>query len=124
MNPQEALAFPAFHVVPKQWGEERWLENSDGYCAKLLIVAPGRRCSDHRHFKKSETFILLHGSCVIQVGDHQQLYLRGAKVPVPVGTWHWFGIEGPSDEFCVILEISTHHEDDDCERRRDSGAFN
>ena len=35
--------------VPKGWGYEKWIVNTDEYCGKLLFFNKGKRCSWHYH---------------------------------------------------------------------------
>ncbi len=103
-------------TVPKVWGEEHWIVNRD-YCGKKLILKKGFRCSMHRHPIKDETFHLDTGSVFLELGEKEHILSPGDSVHIPTGSWHRFtGLEES-----VILEFSTHHEDDDCERRTESG---
>jgi quercetin dioxygenase-like cupin family protein len=115
------LAFDGYKQVDKMWGAEYWLHNSDLYCAKLLVVDPGMMCSTHRHLLKTETFFVLEGTPLIQLeGGRWEAKAPGDSVHVPVGTWHRFGAaELPA----VILEVSSHHDDEDVQRRDPSGPL-
>ena len=114
-------AFEGYHRVDKMWGEEIWLHNSDLYCGKFLVIDPGMMCSNHRHLVKTETFVVLEGSPVIQLqGGLWETKAPGDSVHVPVGTWHRFGaVEAPA----VLLELSSHHDDEDVQRRDPSGPL-
>ncbi|MGQ0613048.1 MAG: cupin domain-containing protein [Planctomycetaceae bacterium] len=104
-------------VVAKEWGEEHWIVNRE-YCGKKLLLKRGYRCSLHRHPVKDETFHLESGSVYLEVGGREHFLGPGDTVHIPTGTPHRFtGLEGS-----VILEFSTHHEDDDCLRDEPSGA--
>lgn len=111
-------------TVEKVWGRELWLVNSEKYCAKRLVVNPGAGSSIHCHMKKEETFIIAAGSCVLLVEgtqtDVKQLK-QGDSVTIPAGTFH--GFWNNKQEECSILEISTHHDDQDVKRRTDSWAL-
>jgi mannose-6-phosphate isomerase-like protein (cupin superfamily) len=48
-------------LVPKVWGEEQYITNTEQYCGKFLHVAAGFVCSDHQHLTKDETFYVLAG---------------------------------------------------------------
>ena len=54
---REAEITPAdrVKVVPKPWGEERWLAHTDRYAGKLLILKKGHRLSLQYHEHKHET---------------------------------------------------------------------
>jgi len=51
--------------VPKGWGWEKWLANSELYCGKLLYVVQGKRCSVHFHKLKDETFYVHKGELTL-----------------------------------------------------------
>lgn len=106
--------------VEKDWGRERILVNNERYCAKLLYVDPGWQCSLHRHKIKDETFLVRIGSVLLEefgVKGFQTMYEGDTKRILP-GHWHRFANYGI--EVAVILEISTHHDDADVERRERS----
>lgn len=112
-------------LVEKKWGTETWLANNDLYCGKILALKGGYRCSLHRHPRKHETFTCIEGVVHVTVeGDDwiSRFVLRagdGQSIEVPPGTWHQFMSEGPAK----LLEISTHHDDNDVERKTSSGKI-
>ena len=59
--------------VPKGWGYEKWIVNTDEYCGKLLFFNKGKRCSWHYHKIKDETFYLQSGSILLIYGDTDSL---------------------------------------------------
>ena len=103
-------------VVPKVWGHEKWLENNEKYCCKLLTLNKGYQCSLHYHKKKDETFLVTSGHVRLELNG-QVTHLRpGSFVRIPPETPHRFaGIEDS-----VIIEISTHHDEEDSYRLEES----
>ena len=112
--------------VPKVWGKEQWVCNEAEYCCKLLTLNPDFQSSLHVHAIKKETFIVQRGFCKLQVNDDKgnpwmfELHEGDLKHILP-GTPHRFSNEGYSP--CVILEVSTHHSDEDCARIEESGKL-
>ncbi|MBI2135320.1 cupin domain-containing protein [Candidatus Woesearchaeota archaeon] len=103
-------------IVPKVWGSEEWIVNRD-YCGKKLILKKGFRCSMHHHKKKDETFYVLKGKVLIEIGMKKQVMLPNDSVWIPPGAKHRFtGLENSE-----IMEFSTHHEDSDSYRDELSG---
>jgi mannose-6-phosphate isomerase-like protein (cupin superfamily) len=112
-------------VVPKGWGEERWLHNDELYCGKILIVNEGKRCSLHYHQLKTETFYIQQGRVRMELTD-----LKAGRETPPVileefemqagdtlllkpGMVHRFtSLEGDAH----IFEFSTQHFDEDSHR--------
>lgn len=105
-------------TVDKAWGLETWLVNEPEYCAKYLTLFKGAYCSMHRHLKKKETFIVLQGEIMLENGlCGDMTYLKkDESYTLEPGTWHRFhGVESS-----LVLEVSTHHDDEDVERLTES----
>jgi len=99
-------------IIPKIWGFEKWLENNDKYCCKLLSLNKGFQCSLHYHKNKDETFFVTKGHIRLEL-ENKVIHMRpGNFMRITPGSKHRFsGIEDS-----MIIEISTHHEDSDSYR--------
>lgn len=106
---QEEHRIETVEILPKVWGYEKWLENNEKYCSKLLYLKQGYQCSLHYHKIKDETFLITKGHVRFELGK-KVLHMRtGHFIRVHPGVLHRFrGIEDSE-----ILEISTHHSEDD-----------
>lgn len=103
-----------FH--PKVWGGEYWIVNKE-YCGKRLVLNKGYRCSMHSHKIKDETFLVISGKVLMEVGGERKILSVGDKQYIPINTLHRFtGIEDSE-----IVEFSTHHMEDDSYRVTESG---
>ena len=60
-------------IVPKGWGYEKWIVNTDEYCGKLLHFIKGKKCSWHYHILKDETFYLQEGKLLVKYSDKDNL---------------------------------------------------
>ena len=102
--------------VEKVWGKEIWIVNRD-YCGKILILNKGFRCSMHHHKNKDETFYILKGKVLLEIGIQKNIMLPGDSKLIKPGQNHRFtGLEDSE-----IMEFSTHHEDSDSYRDEISG---
>ena len=103
-------------IVPKVWGYEKWIENNDKYCSKLLSLNKGYQCSLHYHKIKDETFLVTKGHVRFEK-DGEVLHLReGGFVRIAPGVKHRFaGIEDS-----LIVEVSTYHDEADSYRIEES----
>ena len=105
--------------VPKVWGSEEWLVNNDKYCGKFLNLNKGCRCSMHYHKVKHETFYLLKGKILLELNGEKKIMNEGElQEIVPLDRHRFTGIVDS-----VILEFSTHHEDEDSYREEQGGAI-
>ena len=102
--------------VDKLWGEEIWLVN-DEYCGKLLILNPGIVCSYHCHNTKKETFYCLEGhACLtIEGKDYMMTPFARPKTIQPREKHSFHSLRG-----ATLLEISTHHDEEDVVRITES----
>ena len=108
--------------IEKAWGTEKVLVNGPNYCGKRLVVKPRYRTSMHRHRVKHETFIVESGWGWIFLGDEPMELEPGTIVEIPPGEWHCvWNVSGAVS--LTILEISTHHSDDDVDRHSASGPL-
>jgi len=106
-------------IVPKGWGYEKWICNSEEYCGKLLHIIKGKKCSWHYHILKDETFYLQEGKLLVRYSDEndiedaKELILeKGDKFHVYRGLRHqMFALED-----CNLFEFSTQHFDSDSNR--------
>lgn len=108
-----------FEWVKKDWGTEKILVNTELYASKILYLDAGYQCSIHCHKIKDETFYMLEGEAVIEVGNEQILLAKDMSVRVPRGIYHRF--KGLSD--CRILEVSTKDSPTDSYRKSKSGRW-
>ncbi|KKL28251.1 hypothetical protein LCGC14_2377010 [marine sediment metagenome] len=107
--------------VKKVWGKESWVVNNREYCGKLLEVDKGAKSSFHRHRKKRETFYCLNGRVILTVKNEKHVLIpENDAVTIERGQWHKF--IGYEDS--MLLEVSTHHSDEDVERKSESEVGN
>lgn len=112
-------------IVPKLWGYEKHLVNTQLYCGKILVALPnGMACSIHYHKKKTETFHVLKGRLHLQLFTidgkltEQSVLNGGDSLTLAPLTPHRFWA---TDEICEFLEVSTQDMPDDSYRIVDSG---
>jgi len=116
------LGFHAEKIVPKTWGTEFWLANTELYCLKILKIIPGFQCSIHCHKKKDETFIGISGAVLLAFHD-----LHGKKTTeLAIGPGNCLRIEPKQyhsftcHNVSWIMEVSTRHDDADVVRIQES----
>lgn len=103
-------------IVPKGWGEERWLVNIPSYCAKILIIESGKKMSWHYHEIKEETFFVLSGTVELLCGSDKDINRakkiilgKNQRFHIPPKLIHQL----VALEQAEILEVSTFHRDSD-----------
>ena len=100
------------NFVPKGWGFEKWIHNSDLYCGKLLYFVKGRKCSWHYHKLKDEVFYVQSGKILVRyskedsLDEATEIILNvGDNFHVDVGLRH----QMEAIEDTELFEFSTQH---------------
>ena len=102
--------------VPKGWGYEKWIVNTEEYCGKLLFLNEGKRCSWHYHKLKDETFYLQSGKILLYYGDSDSLDEAKDIILEPGDKCHIYrGLRHQmiAIEDSELFEFSTQHFDED-----------
>ena len=106
-------------IVPKGWGYEKWICNTEEYCGKLLHFIKGKRCSWHYHTLKDETFYLQEEKLHVWYSEEDDrdnakevILERGDKFHVYRGLRHQMLALEDTDMF----DFSTQHFDEDSYR--------
>lgn len=107
-------------IVQKPWGfEEIWAETAN-YVGKVLTIKPGHRLSRQYHVQKEETFRVLSGTLILEIGQGETMQVftleAGDSYHCPPGTIHRMICELTDydglDREVKVLEVSTNHLDD------------
>lgn len=102
--------------VPKGWGHERWITNTEKYCGKELLLLKGRKLSWHYHLVKDEVFYVLSGRVNLRYGHEDSLDNCSQLVLIPGDSFHVqpglrHQLEGLEDS--MVIEFSTYHDEAD-----------
>jgi len=106
----------------RNWGWYRVLDDKPGYKVKELVISPKSKLSMQRHFKRSEHWYVLKGSCDVLTDGHaglQTVTLNACKQGYDIGKEVWHQGINKHDEPCHILEVQYGEEctEDDIERK-------
>ena len=107
--------------VPKDWGYELWIANSEKYCGKLLFIQKDKQLSWHYHKLKDEVMYVQEGKIKIyysQDNDYSKAESKilevGDSFHIPTGLIHSILALKESQ----VFEFSTQHFDEDSIRLR------
>lgn len=104
--------------IDKAWGYEEVVANEAEYCLKRLVIQPKKKCSLHFHRVKKETFFVQSGLVRLEQKPNLDELLKPneSRVILPLTPHRFSSVHG-----AVLLEVSTHHSDDDVVRIEPSG---
>lgn len=102
-----------FAVLPRDWGEEVFIEGNGKYLFKRLNMRAGTKGGLQQHVEKDETFYLMSGVAIVRSDRGDGTLKETAMAPgeayhIPPGATHQ--VEAVTD--CVFFEASTPHYED------------
>ena len=102
-----------FTILPRDWGEEVFIEGNAHYLFKRLDMRAGTKGGLQQHVEKDETFYLCSGVAIVRAdrGDGTLVETQmdpGEAYHIPPGATHQ--VEAVTD--CVFFEASTPHYND------------
>jgi mannose-6-phosphate isomerase-like protein (cupin superfamily) len=110
-------------IYQKKWGFEKWIENNDLYCGKLLHINPNKFSSAHFHKNKKETFYVIKGELMLHYSKSMDIDTWNLNLvdSVILKEGDSFTIEplivhrffSNTNSSCEFIEFSTHHDDND-----------
>ena len=92
----------------RNWGWYRVLDDKPGYKVKELVISPKSKLSMQRHFKRSEHWYVLKGSCDVLTDGKaglQTVTLKALTHGYDIGKEVWHQGINETDEHCHILEV-------------------
>lgn len=117
------------------WGYQLRLVNESEYCGKFLVLTNNKPGSLHYHKVKKETFIILYGVVFVEQYTGEvceglfgwRYNIPGDQVTIIPGIKHRMvlcnesnilgeGYHNYTDDYAVILEVSTYDDDNDTYR--------
>ena len=107
---------PVIKEVTKLWGTELWHHNDTDYCMKTLVLRHGAVSSKHWHRYKTETFLVVRGRVVLEIGVQAFTLLPGDSITLHAGALSAHRFRAIDPEGATVIEASTMHDDDDVVR--------
>ena len=105
--------------VPKGWGFEKWIVNSEEYCGKLLYFVKGKRCSWHFHELNDEEFYIQSGKVLVKYSEKDDIEKAKEIILTKGDNFHVYrGLRHQmiALEDTELFEFSTQHFDEDSHR--------
>lgn len=89
----------------RPWGRYFTLQVDPKYKLKRIEVEPGQRLSYQYHNKRSETWIVVEGTALVNIDGNTKEYKTGDTIIIPLKAKH--RLENKNSSLLVIIEIQT-----------------
>ena len=92
-------------TVHRPWGTYTVLEEGPRFKIKRIVVKPGAKLSLQKHRHRSEHWVVVAGTAVVNNGDLEVLVHTDESTYIPAGTSHRLSNPGVID--CVMIEVQS-----------------
>ena len=106
-------------TVRRPWGSYTVLEESRFYKIKRIEVLPGARLSLQMHHHRSEHWVVVSGTAMVQVGEEERLLTENQAVDIPKATRHRLANPGKVPVEIIEIQSGPYLEEDDIVRFAD-----
>lgn len=103
----------------RPWGTYTILEENHKYKIKRIVVKPGKRLSLQKHFHRSEHWIVVSGTAIVQVADQETLIRTNESTYIPMGETHRLSNLGKVDLVLIEVQVGEYLGEDDIVRIND-----
>ncbi|WP_295421182.1 cupin domain-containing protein, partial [Sulfurovum sp.] len=103
----------------RPWGTYTILEDENSYKIKRIVVKPGKRLSLQKHFHRSEHWIVVSGTAIVQVGENENLVRTNESTYIPMGEMHRLSNPGKVDLVLIEAQVGEYLGEDDIVRISD-----
>jgi mannose-1-phosphate guanylyltransferase/mannose-6-phosphate isomerase len=106
--------------VFRPWGSYDSIDAGDGYQVKRLTVKPGKSLSLQYHHKRSEHWVVVKGSALVQIGDEEKLVNENESAYIPKGVKHRLTNPGTAPIHLIEVQSGSYLGEDDIVRLEDA----
>jgi mannose-1-phosphate guanylyltransferase/mannose-1-phosphate guanylyltransferase/mannose-6-phosphate isomerase len=103
----------------RPWGSYTVLEEGDAFKIKRIVVRPKARLSLQMHYHRSEHWIVVAGTALIQVGKEERLIRTNESTFIPAGEAHRLSNPGVIELHMIEVQSGEYLGEDDIVRFED-----
>jgi mannose-1-phosphate guanylyltransferase len=104
----------------RPWGTYTILETNEKYKIKRIVVKSGKSLSLQKHFHRSEHWIVVSGTALVQIGDSETLLRPNESTYIPMGELHRLTNPGKVDLVLIEAQVGEYVGEDDIVRIQDN----
>lgn len=105
--------------VFRPWGSYETVEAGDRYQVKRISVKPGASLSLQMHYHRSEHWVVVEGSAVVELEDEEKLLSANESIYIPLGSKHRLTNPGKIPLQLIEVQSGTYLGEDDIVRFED-----
>ena len=99
----------------RPWGWYDVIDQGDRYKVKNIEVKPGHRLSLQKHHHRTEHWIVVSGTAVVQLNEDKKLLGENQSTDIPLGCMHRLSNPGKIPLKIIEVQSGAYLEEDDIE---------
>ena len=100
----------------RPWGWFESLKLSDNFQVKRIFVKPGAAISLQSHKHRSEHWIVVNGTALVEINDKTSVLKENESTFIPLGCKHRLSNAGSEELVIIEVQSGAYLEEDDIER--------
>lgn len=116
-NRQESLGH---RKTNRPWGSYMSVDTGERFQVKRLTVKPGEKLSLQKHFHRSEHWVVVHGTAMVERDGESMLVRENESVYIPIGATHRLGNPGKLPLHLIEVQSGSYLGEDDIVRLADT----
>lgn len=119
LKAQGAEEVVSHRTAPRPWGSWTSLLRGEGFQIKSIEVNPGARLSLQSHAKRSEHWVVVEGTALVEIDGETHELDANRSIYVPVGSRHRLGNSGSDPLRVIEVAVGSYLGEDDIVRYED-----
>lgn len=103
-------------TVKRPWGNYSVLEEGPHYKIKRIEVSPGARLSLQMHYHRSEHWVVVSGTALVEIGGEERMLVENQAVDIAKATSHRLANPGKVPLEIIEIQSGPYLEEDDIVR--------
>ena len=103
----------------RPWGWYDVIDQGNRYKVKSIEVGPGQSLSLQKHLHRTEHWVVVEGTAMVQVDDSTEIVHENQSTYIPLGSKHRLSNPGKIPLRIIEVQSGSYLEEDDIERFED-----
>ncbi|KEQ27949.1 mannose-1-phosphate guanylyltransferase/mannose-6-phosphate isomerase [Paenibacillus tyrfis] len=100
-------------TVYRPWGNSTFLDESEHYKIKKVIVKPGTKLTKQKHYHRNEHWVVVSGTAKVTIGQKEFILRTNESTYIPMGEEHLVENPGKINLVFIEVQVGPYLEDDD-----------
>ena len=107
-------------TIFRPWGHYTSIVEDKRWQVKLISVKPGEKLSQQMHHHRSEHWIVVNGTAMVEVNERSEILSENQSIYIPLGSVHRLSNPGKIPLSLIEVQSGSYLGEDDITRFKDN----